>query len=1835
MSNNQQQNSGGAPQGNKGGGNAVQKSVQAAQKARKMAQNVKKVAHAIKNIASSGPLMYVLFWVFVVIVAIIIITGLIMFIITMPGMIMEKLKAIFKELGNALAAFFGADTTQQIDEERIYETMDYIEDMGWDLKSEGFLTSYYEDGDDAAIKEKIGDDKSYTIDENQGVVRDDNGNIILAESDFIFTYIMSDNYVYTLKNKNIATQNDGGGSWWDTFCDAVATAYYKVANFVYGPVLDALEITEGMTDAWGKGLIMIYYDKGLGIKGDPQNTNLWNWDTVEIDTESKKLSIRRKSIFNNNNAIEFSLDGWTGRYGMPLEFLLSVHKATMMPDLAFDMATSFNTNVNVYLHDISGEATAAYKTPDGQYITYETVNKAKTGVAGRNFFSAILAWFDNWVEGDDETIALSKLGVDLCNNKDGCTCKIETSYCYYKATGDDAGDYVMEKDGDDYYFQEKVEEDGKKSVKQGTKLAEDQEQYVEKVVSPTDVCDQCHDRSKQITKVLGKDNDYNFKAYMPYIANVSDHWYRDVFFVLNKDTKEGYDSVDDIKFVDYDYDYESVMKERWTLYETYPDDASDPIYGTTTDAEFDEAKVGEFIIYLIDDEGEYKKNGSKYMTYAGSFEEARGDVLYIKNDKGEYTMYTGVIEEDNANTPTLYRKVGKDKYEEYDPDKVIAVAKKAITIDASDTDALKDVGWKKTGSIWTAYEQEDGYIATGWQRLYEDEELTEIKDAYEKNIKQNAYINMNTKNNIVQVGEGQRTETNAKIKKMFLTNKYFRYDGSEKTAEIITALREKNDIKYGALDEDELKKEVTIDGETYKASDYAGTVVLNQDSLNAFSMLENTHTLDSDYIYRDFKELVVELGYFEKEELTDETPKLLQFPVPEIGSSGYPDRTIDKRENEIGTMVHSTHDIVANKKYTLKELVKQMGEEITEEGDPNTQGVNGVSGTNLNSNISAIETQNSVEGLKPDLSSRINNDRLNLSANNIKIDEVGAISAKKSPSQVSVDQFLKSTREMCEFINKVGYDYCVYDLVDNCSTCKGNNCVHEKRCLKYRSACSCGTNHCKHNIHENSCVLPTTFEESKVIGKNNLCCATLVAWALQNVGVMPDEDHMDGAESLAAYCLNNLKGKKIEKTEELEPGDILCYEGHIDICGEKVGGNFIKYNGGHQVQVGASQGGQDSCIEIMSGWPSNALYAVRLDWGKHEDAPYEGFLGNEAVVSPVSGILLEYGEYNMVEDLNVKEPEEGEPADPAAQVTPEEPEEEKVGRINVDLKYGPSLNLGNTENTEASEGENPEGGEPAEPAEPADPANPEEEEEVVAETRELYEKVGYAKILVLNKEIFEMLDSTVNHRWRNDNDSQGLLSKNGQFYEMVTTEEELEELTDDQTGDFLSETVYGYKEFTETYERYGIAGYYLYIDGFKCELPDPDFIDSDEDGELSDEAGNPDGEDLTYDSFKIKTTQIENENKLIESLYEAPVAFKVASQKATEKLNTEEAIKADTYGAMVIDNPKSYEPLKDKEELIFIKEGTVLGRTYTDKELVEERLANGDNPKYNFEYYAPEEKAVTNEDGEEEENLDKLIGNYVRVRMMDPATPIENVENYMKLDEVVESEPNDWELFFWLPFESGGTDEDGCGPESQGSCSSGETAVGIIQWTVLTSKNMNNISSQFIEGCLSENYTLCAPLNAYRNWSAQDFWNDWNGGTKAFQKTLSEICDTDRDTFLSVQMQVAKKQYLEPLLETYPWLEQRPSCVQGAVMHLRVWGASTDWLTGYADSSDEEIVLKVRNTIANTSSTAGEATGDESSGRAYNEPQIALEILSGAATTEDVEKWVRTRDTSVFDFKFK
>ena len=1760
----------------------------------------KEVAKGAAKSSLLASLSTVLMYVALVLVIIFVIIGLIMFFVTMPGMIMDKLKAIFKAMGNYVAAFFGADTTEQIDAVQIYETLDYLEQMGWDIKSEGFLTGFVTDESqlDADTISKIEEDeeRDWEVDDVTGVVRYDDGKVAYAESDFIFTYIMSDNYVYTLKNKNVATQNPDG-NWFQKLVTGVATAWYKIRNFMFSPLMDALGITDAVVGKWGKGLIAIYYDTGaVGRSAGLANTGtMWNWDSISINPETKKLAIKRRSIFNNNNAIEFSLDGWTGRYGMPAEFLLSVHKATMMPDLAMDMVTAFPTEISLLLHETGGTADAGYKV-GGKMITYPDFEGIALGYQTKNWFTKLFGDLQWWLDaGYDKVQAAKEAGVDVASSGiEGCTCTLKPGVgcsCHGFELKD--GKFTQEyKDGSGNVIHKKEKWTG------GTQNIE----LVEKA------CDRCLGITKAIKNKLGANQDYSFKAYSPYISHVSDHWYRNVYFVINKNygdenyigdlEKDRYQG-GSIGFVDNDYDYESQVQDRWTLYETYTNDEKDK--GTY---KYKPEKAGEFIIFEIDEDGEYKKNGSDYVIFDGDFIDARPTILFTKSGD-KYVEYTGSRIDIQGD---VYRYSSDGEYVKYTGD--VAVSKKAVTFESDDEDRMEDLGWiKNSSNVWSAYKAGD--TSTDFEALFTPEEIAAEEDQWTQYVMQRAYIQMSLTGNIVQVGEGQRTETNPKIKKMFLQNNYFRYPGDETSAEIITELRDEvadkrgdGKSKYGPLEDDELDiyiqsdTEKNVDGtpKKYYVKDFAGKVMLNQDSLNAFSMLENTHTLDADYIYRDFKELIVELGYFTKEEVTGMAAKrVIQFPIPDIGSYLYPRRSLDKVENEFGTMAHSRLDIVANEKNTLKALIAELGEDVVPENKK--------------------ELDNMTASLNVDAAQSMQSDMLSANSG-IDIGEVGSITGAKSVKSVSLKKFLQTSREMCEYIDSVGYDYCVYcppaksDYRATCSCtddCKADYEAHKRpagdgiwSCFKATDgSCSCGSNHCKHLIHGNPCGLQKTFEASKASGKQNLCCATLISWALQNVKVMPDSAHLDGAESLANYIKKNLDPEIIENGQPLKEGDILCYEGHIDMVGDSLD---IKFNGGHQVEKGASEGSAKSSINQLNGW-GTANYALRLDWGgSSEPAKYEGYNGNEAVVSPVTGILLEYDTYDKEIDSTTGE----------------------EYRVNVDILYGKDKNVDIEELKKVNTEEEPGTG------------NKKEEKGAT-----VIDKVGYAKILVLDAEHYQKLEANSANKWKSDSlvkvVETKVVEKNGENEIENKTKEtviyrDLEDFNLDTYKEWtmLDKTVYGYKEFAELYNSTGIAGYVVYIDGFIPEKPDeklPVSYEEYDEMDIEVEKEIPKGEALTLNSFKVPSSSLntkkENENAPM-TRYEAGEVYKLPSKKAMEKAEADLDIKAQASTAITVTASDG----GTSEELIFIKEGTVLGRTMTDRELVEKIRV--DAPE-NFDAYRP--KPELDAEGKEIDNS-RVMGNYVRFIMRDlDGTVVENIEDYMKLDEVIKREC-DWELFYWLPFESGGTDEPGCGPESQGTCSEGETAVGIIQWTVLLKSNMNNIASQFIPGCLEQDASLCAPLKAYASWTGQQFWDDYNGD-KQFQATLKEICKTNRDEFLFVQMEVAKKQYLEPILKKYPWLEQRPSCVQGEIMHLSVWGAKWDWVKDYENATNEEIIAKVRHTIANTSSTAGEATGDESRGRAYNEPEIAYEILSGKVNEDDIEEWVRLRDTSVFTFKFK
>ncbi len=1479
-----------------------------------------KLAKAAKNNAGKQSLMkviaHILMPIFGIIVALIIIIGIIMFLVTMPGMVMEQLKALFRTAGNFIAAYFGADTTQQIEDTKIYETLDYLESMGFDLKGEGLLTDYLDESDVSKLDE-VEKENGYHLDSDVGVIRDDNDNIIKAESDFLFTYMVSDNYVYTIKNGNLATQNDAD-NWFEAIVTGAFTAIYKYYNAIWGPVFDFLGITEAAGDKWGTGLLAFYYDNGVGTEhnGYVNTGSLWNWDSIEIDVENKKLLIARNELFNNNNAMEFSLDGWTGRYGMPLEFLLSVHKATMMPDLAYDMATTFNTNVNIYLHDISGTATAAYKSESGNFVEYPDLEKATKLFKSTNWFTSLINWFDDLIDSDAEIAAAKDLGIDVANGENGCEC--EWNEVYFDSTGQ----YVLSKDEDgNYHYQQDVKDEDGNVIHENDSIYDDG--GVQVVTTITKGCSRCRSKLGYIQEVLGANNDYHYLAYFPYVASVVNHWYRDVYFV---ETNES--------FVDYDYEYEAIMNERWTLYETYTNTkdglSSDELY------KYNASKAGDYILYAVNKDGEYAKSTEEIENYDSTmFEKA-----------GNYYIFKGT--QDDATTAQ------------------IAVAKKAVTIDSTDTNVLKDLGWTENNGIWSAYQEKTGKSNTGYEQLYPESELEKLEDgSVEKEVKSRAYINVLTSGNIIQTGEGQRTETNAKIKKMFLTNTYFRYDGSALTAEVITKLRNENNIAYGALSDADLTKETTIkeqvtkdDGTTevketqYTVADVSGQVSLNQDSLNAFSMLENTHTLDADYIYRDFKELIVELGYFTKEELTDETPRLLQWIVPDIGSYGYPERSIDKRENEFGTMIHSEGDLEANTKYTLVEMYKKAEEERengTRKEDDVDSGAIVEDETQNDATVNKKSTK-SISGISDE-----NSFNLGYSSTNIT-DMIKGFSSDIERTPESGDGY-----EYKVTVGSVEYTHYYQFQGSYEGNSFWNGTIH---------SCGCGPTSCCNILtgYGQDVTPADTAGFLKTLSSNADLVKVLDNWGVSSQWIDGKSDSEYAQLMEEAFS----EGKPIIMLMQASKGGDTFWTtgGHfVAVVGVDSSGNLITIDpGSSNPERHTYTKGIEGAVKYMTGIliPDEAPTGAKQSSGD----TYKGYEGNEAVVSPVTGILLDYGVYDGEIDS----------------ITGEE------YRVNVDLKYGPVNMLFESDESSSENSQ----------------STTDNQTDSETEGRIVSDKVGYAKILVLDTDSYTKLESNTANKWKELNDGNGLLKESGTYLEELNNEDELDDMSD------LDKTIYGYKEFVEKYESFGISGYVIYIDGFKCNLPG----EMDEDGNIT-----KDGDALTLDSFKDAITtssfdsdgNIKDTNKMIESKYEKDDEYKTASEKINNKLNAENTVKDEALSTIYVDGIKITIPSNDQKnstktteyEGIFIKEGTVIGRTYTDKELVED--VRGEN----YEDYREDANSssgdnstsTSNSKTTDEENEDKLVGNYLRIIMRDlDTTVVEDVESYMKLDEGGEAE---------------------------------------------------------------------------------------------------------------------------------------------------------------------------------------------------------------------------------------
>ncbi|MCI8546096.1 MAG: hypothetical protein HFJ44_02570 [Clostridia bacterium] len=163
---------------------------------------------------------------------------------------------------------------------------------------------------------------------------------------------------------------------------------------------------------------------------------------------------------------------------------------------------------------------------------------------------------------------------------------------------------------------------------------------------------------------------------------------------------------------------------------------------------------------------------------------------------------------------------------------------------------------------------------------------------------------------VTQNKDAVRGVTNPTTKKLF-SDKYYIYDGTISTAKKIQEARKNHD--------NSLKQPIRF----------------TKDSLNAFAMLEASETLDSQFVYRDLKELVIELGYFEREDFDVIEKQILEWPIPDYIPGEWPDRKVEKQVLEYGTLIACDETMAASLGISLEELRKMTGTDEEDETSEN------------------------------------------------------------------------------------------------------------------------------------------------------------------------------------------------------------------------------------------------------------------------------------------------------------------------------------------------------------------------------------------------------------------------------------------------------------------------------------------------------------------------------------------------------------------------------------------------------------------------------------------------------------------------------------------------------------------------------------------------------------------------------------------------------------------------------------------------------------------------------------------------------------------------------------
>ena len=484
-----------------------------------------------------GATISFLFMVTAIILIVLAIIGLIAALMFLPSFTISTVKEWVESAVNIAIQWFGGGDSAKFKQEEITHVLDnatYIRRMGYNLYNEGYIykkLNQMEEEAKAANRKKdidentgiekvkageITDTDVYIPEE--GIYEDESGNVkaLSYQDSPLLMYTWIDGYTYFI--------DEMPGIWFN-----IGKTIGKITGKVVewgkkaGEFLGIYKRTDEDKDAESgatkfEGMLKIHDESRQSFVAKFMNRA--PKVTIDLDTYSMRTEV--KDFFGNNRSnvnYVYDIQGWIGRYGIPLNLLIIMHKATNTPDMLVELirGTKFEngqyekTKLNIDLHEVFGIATIEIALP------------ADMGYNGK-------LYYEGGVEAKEPIDKNQKL-------------------------------YFKTKEGNFYEIKDKdaaVDANGKATNIAGKSVGVDKDMIqrnglfdlYDKGVDEKEI----NELFKIITKKFGKASDpVKIGKVIPMLTHSENHWYRDIYFSQKKGDK----------YIDIDGDYLIKTGETW------------------------------------------------------------------------------------------------------------------------------------------------------------------------------------------------------------------------------------------------------------------------------------------------------------------------------------------------------------------------------------------------------------------------------------------------------------------------------------------------------------------------------------------------------------------------------------------------------------------------------------------------------------------------------------------------------------------------------------------------------------------------------------------------------------------------------------------------------------------------------------------------------------------------------------------------------------------------------------------------------------------------------------------------------------------------------------------------------------------------------------------------------------------------------------------------------------------------------------------------------------------------------------------------------------------------